>query len=368
MFGPLGRHPLGLAFAVVILGLVGFAGFRLLHHPAQMAMGGQAVPVIVATARPIEFVDKIQAIGTAKANESVEITAKVTDTVSKVNFEDGMEVKASQVLVELTNAEESALLAEATATFAEAEQQYDRTVDLVKRGSASRAKLDEQTRVRDAAKARVEALQARLADRLIRAPFSGVLGFREVSPGTLIEPGTVITTLDDVDIIKLDFAVPEIYLAALKPGLAIEARSPTYESRVFHGTITTIDSRVDPATRAVTVRAEIDNPERVLRPGMLLTVMVIRDREQALAVPEEALIPVQDRQFVYRVGKDNGAERVPVEIGRRRPGVVEITGGLNAGDRVVVEGTMHLRPGVKVDITQERSLPDRADAVKGNEE
>lgn len=363
MFSFAGRHPIGLASVVVILGLLAFAGYRLFDRPAGMVMGGRAVPVIVATVQPVEFADRIEAIGTAKANESVEITAKVTDTVREVNFEDGMEVRAGQILVELTKAEEVALLEEARATLAEAELQYRRIADLVSRGSASRARLDEQTRIRDGAKARVDALEARLADRRIRAPFSGVLGFRQVSPGTLITPGTVIATLDDVDPIKLDFAVPETFLAALKPGLEIEARSPTYEGRLFYGTIRTVDSRVDPATRAVTVRAEVANPDRLLRPGMLLTVEVIRNRQKLLAVPEEALVPIQDRQYVYQVTDDSVAERVPVEVGRRRPGIVEIAGGLDGGARVVVEGTVRLRPGAEVDILEERALPGRSEGA-----
>ncbi|RMF08667.1 MAG: efflux RND transporter periplasmic adaptor subunit [Alphaproteobacteria bacterium] len=362
MFRYLRQHPIAVVFGVLLVSMGVFAGYRIFDRPTAARMDDMAAPVIVATVRPVDFADRIQAIGTAKANESVEITAKVTDTVRRVNFEDGMEVEAGQVLVELTRAEELALLEEAKATLAEAEQQHRRIADLVSRGSASRARLDEQTRIRDAARARVDALEARLADRLIRAPFSGILGFRQVSPGTLISPGTVITTLDDVDPIKLDFAVPEGFLSSLKPGLEIEARAAAYGDRVFSGVVQTIESRVDPATRAVTVRAIIANPERLLRPGMLLTVDVIRNRQRLLAVPEEALIPIQSRQYVYVVRDDGTAERVAVELGRRRPGVVEVRAGLKEGDRVVVEGAIRLTPGAIVRILQERDILDRSAA------
>lgn len=350
------RHPLALFFALALVAMVAFGVYRYLEPEAEMRMNGMAVPVIVSRVAEVDFVDRIEAIGTARANESVEITAKVTDTVRKVNFEDGMLAEAGQVLVELTRTEEAALLAEAVATRDEARQQYDRIADLVRRGTASRARLDEQTRIRDAASARVAALEARLSDRLIRAPFAGLLGFRRVSPGTLISPGTVITTLDDIKTIKLDFPVPETFMSALSPGLEIKALTPAYEDRAFEGTVTTIESRVDPATRSVTVRAQIPNPDRLLRPGMLMTVEVIRARTRRLAVPEEALVPVEDRQFVYRVTAEDTVERVPVEIGRRRPGVVEITGGLEPGDRVLVEGAMKVRPGVPVSIRDERAV------------
>lgn len=357
MLGFVRRHPMGLSFAVVLIGLIAFGIYRFTQSGPVGGMAFGDVPVVISRAAPMTFVDRIEALGTARANESVEVTAKVTDTVQRVNFEDGKDVKAGEVLVELTRTEEAALLDEAVATLAEAQQQFERIEDLVRRGSASRARLDEQTRIRDAAKARVDALEARLSDRLIRAPFSGVLGFRQVSPGTLISPGTVITTLDDIDVIKLDFPVPENFIGALRPGLAIEALTPAYQDREFKGTITTIESRVDPATRSVRVRAEIPNPDHVLRPGMLMTVEVIKARAEVLAVPEEALVPISDRQYVYRLKDDNTVERVQVEIGRRHPGVVEVTSGLEPGDRVVTEGSVRLRPGMAVQIREERALP-----------
>ena len=348
------RRPLFWGAGLVLLCLLGLAVGRLRGGAsATQEVERRPVPAVLASVGPEEFVDRIEAIGTLRSNESLIITAKVTETVRALHFEDGARVEEGAVLAELTSDEEAALLAEARSTHAEASQQYDRVQKLFAEGTVSRSQLDRATADRDAARARVEALEARLADRLIRAPFAGVLGLREVSPGTLLQPGDTITTLDDVSVMKLDFSVPEVFLSTLRPGLEVLARSAAYPDRSFEGRVRTVESRVDPVTRAVTVRAELANPGELLRPGMLLTVDLIRNRRTSLAVPEAALVPVRDEQFVFRVDSENRVERVPVRIGGRRPGRVEILAGLEDGDRVVVEGTTRVRPGSQVEVRAE---------------
>ena len=172
-----------------------------------------------------------------------------------------------------------------------------------------------------------------------------------MSPGSLVRPGDQITTLDDIDVIKLDFSVPETFVALIRPGLEVRARSAAYPDRRFAGRVTSVDPRVNPTTRTVRVRAELPNPDHALRPGMLLTVDLIKNRRDALSVPEQALVPVGDRQFVYVVDGVGEARRVEVEIGSRRPGTAEVLRGLAEGDRVVVEGAHRLRPGSRVEVT-----------------
>ena len=197
--------------------------------------------------------------------------------------------------------------------------------------------------------ARVAAAQARLSDTYIRAPFSGRVGLRRVSLGTLISPGTVITTLDDISAIKVDFAVPDLYVGELRAGQTDHrAHQRLSGPQVRAARVVSVDSRVDPATRAVTVRALVPNRDAALKPGMFLTVELAQgDGATALVVPEEALVPEQARQFVYVVQGDRVAKR-EVRLGRREPGFVEITDGLAAGDRVVIEGTLKLRDGAPV--------------------
>ena len=183
---------------------------------------------------------------------------------------------------------------------------------------------------------------------VVKGWIDGVLGFRRVSPGTLVTPGTMIATLDDIRVIKLDFPVPETFLANVAVGQRVIALSATWPDIEFGGTVRAIDSRVDPVTRAVTVRAEIDNPEAKLCPGMMLAVRLLKPERQTLAIPEIALMQVGARSFVYKVADDNTVSQVQVQIGARRRGQVEVLDGLAAGERIVAEGTVKLRPGASV--------------------
>lgn len=340
-------------FLLAIAGLLAFlAAVAWLKHAASpagpRARGEQESPVVVAPVVKSQFADRLEAVGTAGANESLVITAKVTESVRRIAFEDGIMVEEGQTLVELTNAQEAAELDEARAAVRQTEQDYERVADLLKRGSASRQRLDTALAARDQARARMAAIEARLSDRLIKAPFAGVLGMRNVSVGTLVTPGTRITTLDDIDPIKLDFEIPETFLPAVGPGQEVEARAGAYPDRLFRGRVTVLGSRIDPATRSVTVRAEIANEERLLRPGMLMTVEVINNRRTSLMVPEEAIVPLDTRVFVFRLKDDGTVEQVRITTGKRRPGEVEVLAGLNEGDRVVVRGTNIVRDGAKV--------------------
>jgi len=311
--------------------------------------GARAAPLVVAKpARFGEISETVEAIGTAQANESLTLTAKVTDTVRRVNFEDGEFVEAGAVLIELTNEEEEALLEEARANLEDAENQLRRFEDLAARGLTSESELDVATSRAAASAARLDTVLARLQDRLILAPFDGLLGFRGVSPGTLVTPSTPITTVDDTSTIKLDFTVPETFLSVMSPGARVMAQSASWGERTFAGVVRTVGSRVDPVTRAVVVRAHIPNEDRALRPGMLLTVRVITAERRALVVDEGAVFQVGAQAYVYRVGEDGLAHQREVELGARRFGIAEITAGLQEGDLIVTEGIVKLRDGARV--------------------
>lgn len=307
-----------------------------------------ATAVVTTTVAPVEWRDSIEALGTARANESVTITAKVSEIVRKVAFESGDVVDAGDVLVDLSSGAQLAELEEARANYQDAQRQLERQQELADRKLVAVSQVDTQRAARDAARARMDVVRAQLSDRVITAPFDGVLGLRQVSPGSLVTPGTSIATLDDVSVIKLDFTMPERYLAVLQPGLDVVARSAAYPDREFEGSVASVDSRVDPVTRAVTVRAQIPNPHRLLRPGMLLTVELLLNARSALVAPEIAVLQVGTDSFVYRVKPDRTVERVPVELGSRRAGEVVVTRGLEAGDRIVTEGTVKLRDGMQV--------------------
>ncbi|MCR9280016.1 MAG: efflux RND transporter periplasmic adaptor subunit [Pseudomonadaceae bacterium] len=309
-------------------------------------------PVVTEAVAVRDLSDVINAIGNTQANESVTITAKVTDTVSKVHFDDGQLVEAGDVLIELTNAEETALLNEALANRTDAETQLERLSNLYEQRTIPLSQVDEAKARANAARARYNSVVARLDDRLIRAPFSGSLGFRQVSAGTLITPGTAIATLDDISVIKLDFAIPEVYLAQLKLGLNLRAYSSAYTEETFIATIAGIDTRVDPVTRTARARALIDNADHRLKPGMLLTVALSTRPRTALAVSETAIIQRSGRAFVYVVSADDSNQQVavmrPIVIGTRSDGYAEILSGLSLGERVIIEGTIKVRDGAPV--------------------
>ncbi len=341
-----------VSFFRVCLLSAALAGTALLagcgDDAAKAAEAAPATTVVMARVAAVEWRDTIEALGTARSKESVTLTAKVSETVRKVAFDSGDIVRAGDVIVDLSSGAQLAGLEEARAAYQEAERQLARGQELAQSKIISESQLDTQRATRDAAKARMDVVRAQLSDRVITAPFDGILGLRRVSPGTLVTPGTAIATLDDISVIKLDFTVPERYIAVLSEGQDIVARSETYPDREFTGKVTSVDSRVDPVTRSVTVRAELPNLERLLRPGMLLGVRLYQAARQTIVVPEIAVLQVGNDAFIYRVSEDQTASRIRVELGSRRRGEVEVVSGLADGDTIVTEGAVKLRDGARV--------------------
>jgi membrane fusion protein (multidrug efflux system) len=344
---------LWIASLVAVL-LVAAAVYKL--RGVEEAAGGQgfafqATPVDVEPAQRVEFADVVEALGTANANESVTITSKVTETVSRIAYESGDFVHAGDVLAELADAEEAANLTEARSTLEEAQRERTRYNELESRGVASPQAIDQLDSNVERARARVRTIEARLADRIVRAPFDGVVGLRQASPGMLARPGDVIATLDDVSIIKLDFTIPEQFLSAVAPGSRLEAEAAAYPGEIFLGEVSQIDSRVDPVTRTATVRALVDNADRRLYPGMLMVVEVVRDVRRSIAAPELALVRRGDAAFVYVVVQSQRgavASQRAVTTGARRDGLVEILTGLEEGELVVAKGVHRVRDGAPV--------------------
>jgi membrane fusion protein (multidrug efflux system) len=314
------------------------------------AHAGSAVGVVVAPVTMVGFPKTVEALGTARANESVEIRPKITETVSEIRFVESQHVEKGAVLVELDDRSAQAAVASARAAFADSRNKYERAQELFRESLIPASELESIAARRDGDRALLDAAQARLSDTVIRAPFAGRVGLRRVSVGSLVTPSTVIVTLDDTDTIKLDFDVPETALSLVEPERAVLARSAAWPDETFRGQVQSVDTRVDPVSRMITVRALVPNPAQMLRPGMFLTVELRHDDASALVLPEQALIPEQSRQFVLVVDADGRAEKREVQIGRRRPGQVEILDGVEQGELVVVEGTQKARPGEPVEI------------------
>jgi membrane fusion protein (multidrug efflux system) len=310
---------------------------------------GQAVSEAVIATR--SFTDEIRVLGVARGRRSVNITSSTSELITRVLFTDGQRVAAGTPLVELQAREEDAGIIEARAQVAQAQRQFDRYKTLADRGIAPRVTVEDAETALATAQASLTAAQARRGDRLIRAPFAGVLGLSSVTAGTLVNPGGVITTLDDIDVVRVDFPVPERYLGVLRAGTPIRATIDAYDDEVFGGRIALIDTRINEQTRAVTARAEIPNPGARIRPGMAVRVAVQQGQRMAPGAPEAAVQYEGDGAFVYRIARGergSTAQRVEVETGSVEGGFVEILSGLSLGDRIVGSGLNRIQPGASV--------------------
>jgi membrane fusion protein, multidrug efflux system len=330
--------------------------------PAGGGAGAGPVVPVVATPSRIEHLSlEVEALGTARASESIDVTAKVSNLVTAIRFSEGQQVRKGDVLVELDGAQARADLAVADAALKESASQLQRSRELYATKVLSDQQIEQIESTYAANVARVASARARLSDTVIRAPFNGRVGLRRVSVGSLVTPGTVITTLDDTSTIKLDFSVPERVVGAMKPGLTLEARSVAYPGQVFVGKVASVDSRVDPNTRSAIVRALVPNAEGLLKPGMFLNVHLSRGTADVLVVPEESLVPEQGDVFVYVV-QDGKASKRKIQTGQRAVGTVQVTDGLQAGEVVVTEGTQKLRDGASVSVTEPAADPRRTAA------
>jgi membrane fusion protein, multidrug efflux system len=366
--------PISIVVAVVC---AGWAIYATQHRPAAGAGAGAAPgggarnaptpQVTLAVVRSERVSQKLEALGNARANESVDVSSKTSNVVTAIRFRDGERVQRGQVLVQLDDAATRADVAAAQATLTDSETQFNRSKELLSTQALSKSSYDQLEATLKANRARLQAAQARLEDTVIRAPFSGRVGLRRVSVGTLISPGDVITTLDDTSVIKLDFSVPENFLSTLREGLSVRATAPAFPGRAFAGKVASIDSRVDMNTRSVIVRALLANDDGALRPGMFLNVTLSNDERDSLVIPEEALTPEAERQYVFVVAGDK-AQRREVRIGARRPGSVEVLSGLAEGDRVIVEGTQKVRDGAPVRASERLAETDAAAAERTSHE
>lgn len=310
----------------------------------------------------LPFYDTIEALGSLKANESVNIASLVTDKIEKIHFNDGEKVKKGQVLIEMIRDEEQAKLDEAKSLYEEAKSQYERTQGLIGKGAISESSYDERKSVYETAKAKMEQWQYQLNDRVLRAPFDGMVGLRDISVGSFVSSGDTLTTLDDLSVMKLDFNLSSTFLSEIKKDLRITAVSKSFPGTEFTGTIYSIGTRIDPQTRSFNVRALIPNPDDKLKPGLLMKVFIQSNERETLLLPESAILNEGQKHYVYKITEQEGkkiAQKTFVEIGGRKLGVVEITDGLKNGDIVITHD------GFKIKNLQEVS--PELESLEGNQ-
>lgn len=342
------------ALAAVVLMLV-VGGLKLAFGAKDASRaggaGGRATSVsqMVVGERP--FTDRIEVLGVAKGRQSVTITSNTPELITAVHFSDGETVRKGQVLVELKADQEDAGISEARARLAQAERDYARWKTLADKGIAPRATAEQYLSALDVARASVGTAQAQKLDRVLRAPFSGRVGISDVAPGMLIAAGTPIVSLDDASVIRVDFSVPDRYLRTLRVGLPIAARPDALPGETFQGRIAQIDTRIDPATRAIKARAEFPNAGGRLKPGMLVKVSIDQGVRDGVAVPEAAVQFEGTQASVYRIAKGPKgmiARRTDVDTGISEGGFIEIRAGLKAGDKIVADGLNRIQDGAPI--------------------
>lgn len=310
--------------------------------------GAMALPVEAVAAHTGVVNRVISAVGSLRANESVVIRSEIVGRVAAIHFTEGEAVKAGAELIRLDDAEQRAQLAESAATLKLSELNFARARDVFEKKLLSQQNYDEAQQKLHESRSRMALQQARIAKTRLSAPFAGVLGLRQVSVGDYVKEGQDIVNLEDIHALKLDFRAPETYLASIKPEQEVTLQMDAYPERSFSGRLYAIDPRIDEQTRTLLLRARIPNPDLLLRPGMFARVsLVLESRNDAVLVPEQALLPVGDTQFVYRV-VDGRAVHTKVVTGQRNDGNVEIVQGLKAGDTVITAGQIKVRDGAPV--------------------
>ncbi|MDH4175863.1 MAG: efflux RND transporter periplasmic adaptor subunit [Betaproteobacteria bacterium] len=323
-----------------------------------------AMPVRAALAKTAPAVDEATAVGTMRADEAVTIRPEIPGRIAEFRFKEGQRVERGALLVRLDQAELAAVLASSRAQAGLDRQRVERAEDLFRKNFISQQAFDEAraNAARSAAKQRED--EARLAKTEISAPFAGVVGLRQVSEGAFVAAGTDIARLEKIDQLKLDFRVPEVYVGRLQPGQAVRVQLDAYGDLRFPGAVYAIEPAVDEATRTVLARARVANPQLKLRPGMFARVLAqLAVRENAVWIPEQAIVPRGQDSFVFRV-VDGKAEMVKVQTGVRKVGEVEISQGVTAGDLVVTEGLQRIGPGSAVTVMQGAPKPAAAAADK----
>ena len=342
-------------WAVISLILLFFI-YKLFHNSgsSKIRMKPQ-VTVRVSQVAEAKIHTVLEFIGTAVSNESVDITSSVAQKVTEINFSDCDFVKKGDVLVRQNIDKQKTVKKQAEINLQEQQRELARITALRKRKVIAAKEFDLQnTRVQDA-QAKLAEVEEEIRERTIVAPFDGMLGLRKISVGALLSPGTVITTIDDIKKIKVDFSVPEKYLSLITTGCKIEATSIALPGKKFFGTVQAVSPRISSASRSISVRGIIENNDYLLRSGMMLNVTIEMQDRNAIQVQESAILNVGEKHYVYVVDSQNKAKQREIEIGERRDHLVEVTKGLTSSDTVIIDGVVKISDGDVVKISENTS-------------
>jgi membrane fusion protein, multidrug efflux system len=374
-----------VAFAVAGMGGAYWYGTKSVASPGQGAAGpggasgqtaakGGAAPGPGVGAVTVEAIkvattslpQTITAVGSLRSDESVVLRPEVAGRISAIAFQEGQRVAKGALLIRLDTAVPQAEAQQARANMVLAKNKFDRAVDLAKSNYISGQARDEAENNLKVAEAALQLSEAKLAKMDLRAPFSGIIGLRSVSVGDYVKEGADLVNLESIDPLKVDFRVPEVYMRQVQVGQSLQVQLDALPGKTFEGKVFAVNPLIDAAGRAVVIRAMVRNPDTSLRPGMFARVRLItRNAQDALVLPEQALVPQGDQQFVFRI-QDGKAVRTKVDVGQRRDAMVEILTGVAKDDVVVTAGQLKLRDGAPVTVAAAapaNAAPDKGDAA-----
>ena len=327
------------------------------------AAAGAAVSVEAVKVALQPMPQTITAVGSMRSDESITVRPEVAGRISAIRFQEGQRVAKGATLILLDPAINQAEVQQGRANLKLAQSKYDRAVDLAKSNFISGQAKDEAENNLRVAEAGVQLAEAKLAKTEIKAPFSGIIGLRVVSVGDYVKEGADVVNLESIDPLKVDFRVPEIYLKQVKVGQSLQVQLDAVPGKTFDGKVFAVNPLVDAAGRSIVIRAIVRNPDTSLRPGMFARVRLItRDEKEALVVPEQAIVPQGDEQFVFRV-VDGKANRVKIDVGQRRDGVVQVLKGLAPTDVVVTAGQLKIREGTPITVATANRPPANAESL-----
>lgn len=336
------------SLAIISALMFSFASYTVPVHAKPGKGAERVVSVYTDTVQYHEVSQSISLIGKLQSDQFVSVAPEVAGKVDSIKINANQTVKEGQLLVQLDDSKAQAALLEARAYFNDEQRKLKEYSTLVKSNAITQTEVYAQAALVDIAKARLAAAQANVDDHYLTAPFSGTVGLLDFSRGKMVSVGTELLTLDDLSIMQLDLEVPERYLSQLSTGMSVTATSRAWPDERFKGEVVAIDSRINPETLNLRVRVNFKNNNQRLKPGMMLSSSVVFPAINEPIIPVQALEYSGTKRFVYVVNQDNKAVRTQVQLGARIVDQVLIEQGLEVGDRIVVQGLVNMRDGLKV--------------------
>ncbi|MCL1147864.1 efflux RND transporter periplasmic adaptor subunit [Shewanella marinintestina] len=341
---------------LIVAGAVSYSSYSEAKRTDTKDRPVRTVPVVTGLVEQHDLSQSLSLIGKLDAEQSVYIAPQIAGKIKSIQINTDQEISQGQILVQLDDAKAQAALAEANAYLADEKRKLKEFLKLIDKNAITKTEIDAQTASVDMALARLAAAQADLDYHYLSAPFSGTAGLIDFSQGKMVTAGTELLSLDDLSSMRLDLQVPENYLSQLSVGMAVSAKSRAWPDQAFIGKVIAIDSRVNQDTLNLKVRVQFDNPLHQLKPGMMMSATMLFPSVSEPVIPVQALEYSGTNRFVYVIGTDGIAKRTKVTLGARIDNEVLITEGLSIGDKVVVQGLVNMRDGLRVDDLAESAL------------